>query len=308
MGENLTINVTSKKNARLDKFISESFADITRSQAANLIEDGHVWVNGKACSKKYLPCEGDEIKVVIPSEKQIHPQDIPLSIVYEDDDVLVVDKPQGMVVHPAAGNDENTLVNALLFYCKGHLSDINGEMRPGILHRIDKDTSGLLLVAKNNDAHEKLAVQIKEHTLGRCYLALVHGNIKEDEFTIDRPMGRSTKDRKKMAITDVHAKEAITHFRVIERFSRYTLLRCQLETGRTHQIRVHVASIGHPVVGDKTYGVKNEEFSLKGQLLHACLLGFVHPKDGQYMEFTSTLPPYFKKILGILAKRVMKSL
>jgi len=306
MGENLTVRVTDKKNARLDKFISENFADITRSQAAHLIEDELVWVNGKSTNKKYLPVEGDEIKVILPSEKTIKAQDIPLSIVYEDDDVLVVDKPQGMVVHPAAGNDENTLVNALLFHCKHHLSDINGEMRPGILHRIDKDTSGLLLVAKTNDAHEKLAEQIQTHTLGRCYMALVHGNIKEDEFTIDRPIGRSQKDRKKMAVTEVHSKEAVTHFRVIERFTRYTLVRCQLETGRTHQIRVHMASAGHPVVGDKTYGVKNEEFSLKGQLLHACLLGFIHPKDGQYMEFTSQLPPYYKKVLEVLGKRVLK--
>ncbi|MBR5015272.1 MAG: RluA family pseudouridine synthase, partial [Clostridia bacterium] len=232
-----------------------------------------------------------------PTEIEAKPQDIPLDIFYEDDDLLVVNKPKGMVVHPAAGNPDGTLVNALLFHCKGSLSGINGEIRPGIVHRIDKDTSGLLVVAKNDATHQKLAEQIKEHSFTRCYKAVVHGNIKDDEGTIDAPIGRSPKDRKKMAVTDKNSREAVTHFKVLERFKDYTYIECKLETGRTHQIRVHMAYRGNPVAGDTLYGPKNTPKDLNGQCLHAYKLGFVHPKTGEYLEFEAPLPEYFEKFL-----------
>ena len=237
--------------------------------------------------------------VTVPEVKEtdILPEPIALSIVYEDADMLVVDKPQGMVVHPAAGNETGTLVNALLAYCGDTLSGINGEKRPGILHRIDKDTSGLLMVAKNDKAHQSLAAQIKAHSLTRAYLALVHGGFREDSGTIALPIGRHPHDRKKMAVTEKNARSAVTHYFVKERFSGYTLVECRLETGRTHQIRVHMSYRGHPIVGDPVYGVKKEPFSLNGQLLHAWQIGFIHPTSGKYMEFQSPLPAYFEKVL-----------
>lgn len=283
---------------RIDKYLSERMTDFSRSYLKKLLDEDCVQLNEKPVRANHKVRAGDTICVLCPvlKEAEILPENIPLDIVYEDGDMLVVNKPQGMVVHPAAGNYTGTLVNALLYYCGDSLSGINGEKRPGILHRIDKDTSGLLLVAKNDIAHRGLAEQIKEHSLTRAYQALVHGNIRTDSGTIDEPIGRHPVDRKKMAVTYQHAKEAVTHFRVLERFGKYTLVECRLETGRTHQIRVHMSKHGHPIVGDKTYGVKKEEFRLDGQLLHAYKVGFLHPVTGVYMEFQSPLPPYFEKI------------
>lgn len=226
-----------------------------------------------------------------------------MSIVYEDDDLLVVDKPKGMVVHPAPGNPDGTLVNALLYHCGDSLSGINGVIRPGIVHRIDKDTSGLLIVAKNDFAHVNLAEQIRVHSFTREYRAVVHGNLKQDEGTVNAPIGRSPKDRKKMAVTDRHSRNAVTHYQVLERFGDYTYIKCRLETGRTHQIRVHMAYLGHPLAGDTVYGPKNTPKSLNGQCLHAGLIGFIHPRTGEYMEFSSELPDYFQTFLRTLEQR-----
>jgi len=236
-------------------------------------------------------------------EPEIIPENIPIDVVYEDEYMLVVNKSQGMVVHPAAGNYTGTLVNALLYHCGDTLSGINGEKRPGILHRIDKDTSGLLMVAKCDEAHLKLSEQIKEHSLTRAYKALVHGGFSADNGRIDLPIGRHPLDRKKMTVTEKNSREAVTNFNVIERFGKYTFVECILETGRTHQIRVHMSHNGHPIVGDKTYGVKKEEFNLSGQLLHAYKIGFIHPADNKYMEFTSEIPDYYEKVLYNLRKR-----
>ena len=284
---------------RIDVYLSNVLEDTTRSHVQKLIEENNIDINGKFIKANYKLKKGDIININIPEAKDISvdAENIPLDIVYEDNDMLVVNKPQGMVVHPAAGNFDGTLVNALLYHCKDSLSGINGEKRPGILHRIDKDTSGLLLVAKNDFAHVGLAEQIKEHSLTREYKALVHGNVKMDSGTINAPIGRSDKDRKKMTITYRNSREAITHYQVIERYKGYTLLKLRLETGRTHQIRVHMSKNGHPVVGDKTYGQKKEQFNLKGQLLHAYKVGFIHPVTREYMEFESELPEYFKDIL-----------
>lgn len=280
---------------RLDKFIADN-SDISRSYAAKLAEDGLVSVNGRAADKKTKLKPGDTVKVSVPEPEMLsaEPEDIPLDIVYEDDSVIVVNKPQGMVVHPAPGSPSGTLVNGLLFHCE--LSSINGVIRPGIVHRIDKDTSGLLVVAKTNAAHESLSAQLKEHKALRRYYAIVRGNIKEDTGTVDKPIGRHPIDRKRMAII-MGGREAVTHYRVIERFGQYTLTECVLETGRTHQIRVHMASLGHPVVGDPVYGVKKERFRTNGQLLHAAALGFSHPVTGELMEFSSELPDYFSSVL-----------
>ena len=290
---------------RIDKFLSEKLTQHTRSHLQKLIEDGCVKVNGGAVKPNYKVKPGDEVTVDEPPpvEPDVKAEAVTLDVVYEDADMLVVNKPQGMVVHPAAGNREGTLVNALLHHCRGNLSGINGVLRPGILHRIDKDTSGLLLVAKSDAAHNSLAAQIKEHSLTRKYKALVHGNLKSDAGTVNAPLGRHPSDRKKMAIARIGGKEAVTHWKVLARLGRYTLVECTLETGRTHQIRVHMASLGHPVAGDKTYGVKKEEFALAGQLLHAYKVGFVHPATNEYMEFESELPTYFAKILKILEEK-----
>ncbi len=283
---------------RIDKFISDSAEEISRSYAAKLCTDGLVTVNGKALGKNYKIKGGEEISADIPEPEELSlvPENIPLDIVYEDDDVIVINKPQGMVVHPAAGNESGTLVNALLYHCGESLSAINGVIRPGIVHRIDKDTSGLLVAAKNNEAHLKLSEQLKERKALRKYNALVNGNIKEDFGTVNKPIGRSPSDRKKMAVVQ-GGREAVTHYSVLERFGRYTLIECVLETGRTHQIRVHMASLGHSIVGDKVYGVKKERFNLNGQLLHARTIGFVHPKTGEMMEFSAPLPDYFEAVL-----------
>ncbi len=290
-------------NLRIDKFLTASLNDFTRSRIQKLIDGELVTVSGKAVKASYKLKAGEEIEIVIPDAQSLDAvgENIPLDIVYEDDCMLVVNKPQGMVVHPAAGNYSGTLVNALLYYCPDTLSGINGEKRPGILHRIDKDTSGLLLVAKNDIAHQGLSEQIKAHSLKREYRALVWGNIKEDSGTIDAPIGRHPTQRKKMTITDKNSKNAVTHYEVLERFSGYTYISCRLETGRTHQIRVHMSSKGHPVVGDKTYGVK-DKFNLSGQLLHAHSVGFIHPVTGKYMEFMRDVPDYFVEVLRRLKR------
>ncbi len=286
--------------ARLDKFISDN-SDISRSYAAKLIEDGLVTLNGKSAVKKDKVKSGDEIIITVPEpvELEAMPQDIPIDIVYEDESIIVVNKPQGMVVHPAAGNPDGTLVNGLLHHCS--LSTINGVVRPGIVHRIDKDTSGLLAVAKTNLAHEALSAQLKERKAMRKYWCIVNGNIKEDTGTVNKPIDRHPTDRKRMAIIE-GGREAITHFTVLERFGAYTLVECALETGRTHQIRVHMASLGHSIVGDTVYGIKKDREKGKGQLLHAKTIGFSHPVTGEIMEFTSELPPHFLAALDKLKK------
>lgn len=297
------LKVSEGEEGRLDKYLSDKLEDMTRSYLKKLISDDKaVLVNGNPAKPNYKLKPGDIIELAVPEpiELEIKAENIPLDIVYEDNDMLVVNKPQGMVVHPAAGNYTGTLVNALLYHCGDSLSGINGEKRPGIVYRIDKDTSGLLLVAKNDNAHQKLSSQIKEHSLTRAYKALVHGNIKQDSGRIDAPIGRHPSDRKKMTITDKNSREAVTNFRVLERYGRYTFVECILETGRTHQIRVHMSKNGHPIVGDKTYGVKKEEFNLAGQLLHAYKVGFIHPVSGEYMEFVSELPDYYMNVLDRL--------
>ncbi len=287
---------------RLDKFIADN-SDISRSYAAKLCDEGLVTINNKPLKKKDRVSGGSEIVIQVPepSELSVEGENIPLDIVYEDSDIIVVNKPQGMCVHPAPGNESGTLVNALIFHCGNELSAINGVIRPGIVHRIDKDTSGLLVAAKNNDAHLKLSGQLKERKALRKYVALVNGNIKEDSGTINKPVARSSADRKKMAVS-VSGREAVTHFNVLERFGQYTLAECILETGRTHQIRVHMASIGHSIVGDPVYGIKKEKFKLSGQLLHAKTIGFTHPRTGEMMEFTSEIPAYFENVLKKLRK------
>lgn len=284
---------------RIDVAVSELVPDLTRSGAQKLLLEDWVAVNGSSVSKNYKLKAGDRVTVTVPEPTllDVKPENIPLTIVYEDDDLLVVDKPKGMVVHPAAGNPDGTLVNALMAHCGDSLSGINGVIRPGIVHRIDKDTSGLLIVAKNDFAHLHLAEQIKEHSFTREYRAIVHGNLREDQGTVDAPIGRSPKDRKKMAVTDKNSRTAVTHYEVLERFPQYNYIQCRLETGRTHQIRVHMAYLGHPVAGDLVYGPKNTPKQLNGQCLHAGLIGFVHPRTGEYMEFTSELPPYFQTFL-----------
>ena len=298
--QNVRLTVSPEQEGqRIDVLTAESLDDLTRSGAQKLLENGHVLVNGKTAGKALRVKAGDILDIHIPAPQTVsaQAQDIPLSILYEDDDLLVVDKPKGMVVHPAPGNPDGTLVNALLFHCGDSLSGINGELRPGIVHRIDKDTSGLLVVAKNDAAHTDLQRQIQEHSFTREYRAVVHGNVKEDTGTIDAPIGRNPKDRKKMAVTTQHSREAVTHYEVLERFGNYTYLKCVLETGRTHQIRVHMAYRGHPVAGDPVYGPSNTPKSLQGQCLHAGLIGFTHPRTGEYLEFSSEPPETFTKFL-----------
>ena len=299
----MEITVIETDFVRVDKYISEKVPEISRSFAAKLLEEGRVLANGEKIGKNYKVKEGDILNIDMPEPEvaDVLPENIPLDIVYEDDDLLIVNKPQGMVVHPAPGNYSGTLVNALMYHCKDNLSAINGTIRPGIVHRIDKDTSGLLVVAKNNDAHISLTAQLKEKKAVRKYYALVNGTVKENG-TVNKPIGRNPSDRKKMAVV-AGGREAVTHFNVLRNYDRYTLLECILETGRTHQIRVHMASVGHSIVGDKTYGKTKEEFKLNGQLLHAKTIGFNHPSKGIYMEFSSELPEYFSDILNKLDKR-----
>ena len=286
---------------RLDIFLVQH-TNFTRSYLKTLNDEGRILVNNEKKKSGYKLKLSDQIEI---DEKPIStidasPENIPLDIVYEDDDLLVVDKPRGMVVHPAAGNYTGTLVNALLYHCGSSLSGINGVLRPGIVHRIDKDTSGLLIVAKNDRAHAGLARQIKEHSFERAYECVVHGNIKEDEFTVSLPIGRNPKDRKKMAVVYKNSKPAVTHVKVLKRYGSFTHLRCTLETGRTHQIRVHLSHIGHPIAGDEVYGPKKPVKGLNGQCLHAKHIGFVHPITGQWLSFESELPEYFTRFLSKL--------
>ncbi len=291
--------ICNENGIRLDKFISVADVGLSRSAAVNLIENSGVTVNKKQVDKKYKLSDGDIVVLQIPDPVpyEAKAENIPLDIVYEDDYLLVVNKPKGMVVHPAAGNYEGTLVNALLYHCGDSLSGINGVLRPGIVHRIDKDTSGLLIVAKNDFAHAHLAKQIKDHSFTREYEAVVFGNLKDDEGTVDAPIGRNPNDRKKMCVTTKNSKNAVTHYSVIRRYKGYTHIKCILETGRTHQIRVHMSYLGHPVAGDTVYGVKNEKVSFVGQCLHARKIGFIHPKTEEYLEFSSQLPDYFTEFL-----------
>ena len=283
---------------RIDVYISLVRDELSRSQVQKLIGDGHVTVNGKQVKSNYKLKKDDIIDLEIPDPEpiDIKEENIPLDIIYEDKDIIVINKPQMMVVHPAAGHYSGTVVNALMYHCRGELSGINGIMRPGIVHRIDMNTSGVIVAAKSDSAHRSLALQFAEHTINRRYRAIVCGNIKDDNGTVDGPIGRSPKDRKKMAIVR-DGKRAVTHFSVIERFGRYTYIEAVLETGRTHQIRVHMASIGHPLLGDDIYGSVKQPYGLKGQVLHAGLLGFIHPTKGEYMEFRSEIPEYFQRLL-----------
>ena len=291
-----TLEIYGDGETRLDKLVSDK-SELSRSAAAKLIERGFVVIDGKPTDKKTVPKSGEKAVVTLPEpeEKDILPEDIPLDIVYEDGDLLVVNKPKGMVVHPAAGHYSGTLVNALMFHCKGSLSGINGEIRPGIVHRIDKDTSGLLIVAKNDFAHIALSEQIKAHSFTREYQTVVCGCIKQDG-TVNAPIGRHKLDRKKMCVTAENSREAVSHYFVLRNFAGYTHLAVRLETGRTHQIRVHLSYIGHPVAGDEVYGNGKPKW-LAGQCLHAKKIGFVHPRSGEYLEFDSDLPDYFKKFL-----------
>ncbi|AVF21697.1 putative RNA pseudouridine synthase YlyB [Paenibacillus larvae subsp. larvae] len=288
---------------RIDKFVSECLDGVSRTQIQQWIKEGHISVNEKQVKPNYKLAEGDRIKLNIPDPEQvdIRPEPIPLDIYYEDKDVIVVNKPRGMVVHPAPGHSSGTLVNALMYHCKD-LSGINGEMRPGIVHRIDKDTSGLIMAAKHDKAHASLADQLKEHSVTRKYLALVQGNLAHEQGTVEAPIGRDPKDRKLYTVTEKNSKEAVSHFVVMERFGDYTLTELKLETGRTHQIRVHMKFIGHPLVGDPAYGKSKKEW-IRGQALHAAVLGFKHPMTREYLEFEAPLPEDMKQLIHSLRNR-----
>jgi len=292
-----------QEGVRIDQYLSQRISDISRSRIQKLIEQGNITVGDKQIKPNYKVKQGDIVRVELPEPVvlDVKPENIDIEILYEDEDIAVVNKPQGMVVHPAAGNYSGTLVNALMARCSS-LSTINGVIRPGIVHRIDKDTSGVLVIAKNDAAHHSLAEQIKVHSVKRVYYAIVEGVIKQDSGTIDAPLGRHPVERKKMAVVDRNGRRAVTHYRVLERFKQNTLIEARLETGRTHQIRVHMAYIGHPLVGDPVYGYKKQRFNLKGQALHAKTLGIIHPSTGEYMEFTSPLPEYFQSLIEKLRK------
>ena len=291
---------------RIDRYLAEKDSGLSRSFLQKLLKEGQITVGEKAAKSNYKVRENDRIHLEIPdsSEPDIVPEDIPLDILYEDEDVLIVNKPKGMVVHPSAGHYSGTLVNAIMYHCKDSLSGINGQIRPGIVHRIDMDTTGSLIVCKNDESHVNIAEQIKEHTVNRIYVGIVCGNVTEDEGTIEGAIGRHPVDRKKMAVNEKNGKPAITHYKVLERFGNYTYMQFQLETGRTHQIRVHMASIGHPLLGDTLYSSGRSPFKhLQGQTLHAKTIGFVHPKSGEYMEFSAPLPEYFDNLLKLLKSR-----
>ena len=289
---------------RIDALLARNLADLSRSAAQRLIEEGNVLVNGAAVKKNYKSALGDEVSVRLPEPENVEiiPQDIPLDVVFEDDDVIVINKPRGLVVHPAPGHPDGTLVNALLWHCGDSLSGIGGEKRPGIVHRIDMDTSGLLIVAKNDFAHQFLSAQLSDHSLARTYEAVVYGRVKEDFGTVDAPIGRHPTDRKRMAIVQRGGREAVTHYEVIARYRGYTHIRCRLETGRTHQIRVHMEKLGHPLVGDMVYGRKRPEKGLEGQCLHARELRFIHPRTEKEVHLVTPLPEYFRELLGKLGE------
>lgn len=300
MEKNVFIIEEKDQGKRIDKYLSEAFQDKSRSFIQGLIEKDGIKVNNKIPKSNYKLKPLDEIEVILPEPEmlKVDAEQIPLDILYEDEDVVVVNKKQGMVVHPAPGNYNGTLVNALLYHCKD-LSSINGVIRPGIVHRIDKDTSGVLVVAKNDESHNKLSEQLKDHSMKREYYALVEGRLKSEKGTIDKPLARNKKDRLKISVVE-GGRRAVTHYEVLERYNGYTLIKCVLETGRTHQIRVHMASIGFPLIGDPLYGFKKQKFKLNGQMLHAKTLGFIHPTKNKYVEFTTELPEYFNVILSKL--------
>lgn len=305
MNEIITFTV-EKSGDRIDALLAQNAEGITRSAAQRLIEDGAVLVNGGTVKKNYKCIAGDTVELAVPEMQDVElvPQDIPLDIVYEDDDVVVVNKVRGMVVHPAPGHADGTLVNALMFRCGDSLSGIGGEKRPGIVHRIDKDTSGLLIAAKNDFSHLALSAQLSDRSLSRVYECVVHGRFREDSGTVDAPVGRHPADRKKMAVTDKNSRNAVTHWEVIARYNGYTHLRCRLETGRTHQIRVHMAHIGHPLLGDFTYGAPSPEKGLEGQCLHARELKFIHPRTGEAVHLVTELPQYFTDVLSKLGNEI----
>ena len=291
------------EDLRIDKCMSMLIDSLSRSFIQKLIKEDAVMVNGKPVKGSYKVKTDDDVLFCLPKavEPDISPENIPLDVLYEDKDVIVVNKPKGMVVHPAAGHYSGTLVNALMYHCGDELSGINGVMRPGIVHRIDRDTTGSLIVCKNDTAHKAIAEQLKEHSINRKYIAICHGVVKEDEGTIDKPIGRHPVDRKKMAVVAAgNGKNAVTHYRVLKRFEKYTYIECVLETGRTHQIRVHMASIGHPLLGDEVYCNQKSPFKLEGQTLHAQVLGFIHPQNGEYVEVSAPVPAYFSHLLDIL--------
>ena len=304
MEEKRRFEVEEPGGLRIDRYLSEQLPEISRSYLQKVIRDGGVLVSGSPIKANYKVNIGDVIELLLPPavEPQIQPEDLPLSILYEDSDVIFVNKPKGMVVHPSAGHTSGTLVNGLLYHCQGELSGINGVMRPGIVHRIDKDTTGVLVVCKNDWAHNRVAEQLKEHSITRRYRAVVWGSLKEDVGTVDAPVGRHPVDRKRMAVVSKGGKHAVTHYRVLERFERFTYIECELETGRTHQIRVHMASIGHPLLGDEVYGRGRSPYSLQGQVLHAMVLGIRHPSTGEYLEVEAPLPEYFIELLEKLRR------
>ena len=303
MKQTLVVNEESS-GIRIDRYLSQELGEISRSYLQKLLKAEDILVNQKAVKSNYKVCPGDVIELVIPEavEPEILPEKMDLDILYEDQDIILINKPKGMVVHPAAGHDTGTLVNGLMDHCRGNLSGINGVMRPGIVHRIDMDTTGVIIACKNDMAHNSIAAQLKEHSITRKYYAIVHGVLKEDEGTVDAPIGRHPADRKKMSINHKNGREAVTHYRVLERFSKFTYIECRLETGRTHQIRVHMASIGHPLLGDEVYGPAKCPYRLQGQTLHAGILGIIHPRTGEYMEFQAPLPEYFEELLKKLPK------
>ena len=304
MVDTFTLQVTEEQNGtRIDSFLAAETDGVSRSYLQKLIADAQILVNDKTVKSNYKVKTGDVLQVTIPEAAPIDilPEEMDLNIIYEDSDLLVVNKPIGLVVHPANGHYSGTLVNGLLAHCND-LSGINGKMRPGIVHRIDKDTSGVLMIAKNDMAHQSLAAQLAEHSITRKYNAVVYNGFNEDEGTVNQPIGRNPQDRKKMAVTQKHSRHAVTHYRVIERMEKFTLIEAQLETGRTHQIRVHMTHIGHPLLGDPVYGPKKQPISLEGQALHARVLGFIHPRTGEYMEFEAPLPRHFEALLERLRK------
>ncbi|MBQ7265915.1 MAG: RluA family pseudouridine synthase [Firmicutes bacterium] len=306
MSENIIFTAFEEDEAkRIDKFLTEKHSDITRSAFHKLIEEGNVLVGEKRVNKNYKLRVGEKVSLFLPEpeETNIEPENIPLNILYEDEDVIVINKPKGMVVHPAPGHYSGTLVNALMYHCKDSLSGINGQIRPGIVHRIDKDTSGVLVAAKNDVAHIFLSEQLSSHSMNRVYNAIVYNAFNEEEGSVDANIDRAKNDRKKMAVTKEGGRRAVTHYKVLERLGRFTFLSFKLETGRTHQIRVHMSHIGHPLLGDEVYGPKNKPFDTEGQVLHAKTLGFIHPRTKEYMEFDTPLPEYFEKILKILRNK-----
>ena len=306
MDESLLHIQAKESGERIDALLARTVPDLTRSGAQRLLEDGCVTLDGAAVKKNYKVRAGDDFELTLPppADLPLIPQALPLDIVFEDEDVIVVNKERGMVVHPAPGHPDGTLVNALLYHCGDSLSGVGGEKRPGIVHRIDKDTSGLLIVAKNDFAHRQLSAQLADRSLSRVYEAVVHGGFREDAGTIDRPIGRHPSDRKRMAVTEKNSRSAVTHWQVLTRYRDFTHIRCKLETGRTHQIRVHMASLGHPLLGDFTYGAPSPEKGLEGQCLHARCLQFIHPRSGNAVFLESELPPYFLDVLGKLGRPV----